>query len=125
VLTVATVEDCTGCDGSSQHSSGLNNTYDVPWNVWVHDDRVCVELENPGQTNASVNLWVEDDESNGPISDQSHWVAVPPGTKVYQCFSGFGVRADQTTPVDSCILHTVVRNDDDESQGVHLYYAVY
>jgi hypothetical protein len=123
---VATVETCTGCDGSSQHSSGLNNTYDVPWNVWVKEDRLCVELENPGQTNASVNIWLEDDEQNVAITDQGYWVAVPPGgEKVYLCFSGFGVRADQTTPVDSCILHTIVRNDDDESQGVHLYHAVY
>ena len=122
---MATVDTCDGCTGSAQHSSNLNNTYDVPWNVWVTNDHLCVELENPGGTNASVNLWVEDDESNGPLSDSNYWVSVPPGSKVYQCFTGFGTRADQTTAVDSCILHTAVHNDDDESQGVELYHAVY
>jgi hypothetical protein len=113
------------CSGTAQHSSGLNNTYDVPWTVWVKDDRVCVSLENPGATNASVNLWVEDDQTNAALSDQGYWIWVPPGQKVSLLLSGFGVRADQSTPVDRCILHTIVRNDDDESQGVHLYYAVY
>jgi hypothetical protein len=121
---VATVDYCTSCDGSTQHSGQINNTYDVPWQVEVRNDQVCVEVENAGETNASINLWVEDDQAFTAISDPAHWVQVPPATKVSQLFTGFGYQADQVTPVDSCNLHTAVYNEDDPTQSVYLHVAV-
>jgi len=122
---MASVDVCDQCSGNVQHSSNLNNTYDVPWTVFLHDGSVCVRFENPGGTNASVNTWVEDSAGNGPLSDTGFSVPVPPGGEVSVLFTDFGMQADQTTPISECILHTVVHNDDSENTGVELYHEVY
>src|SRR6266498_1257494 len=122
---MATVEIGSGCSGSPQHSSNLNNTYDVPWTVFLHEGSVCVRFQNPGSTHASVNTWVEDTAGNGPLSDTGFSVQVPPGGETSVVFSDFGTQADQTTPISECILHTVVHNDDSENTGVELYHEVY
>ena len=122
---MATVEVCSGCSGSVQHSSNLNNTYDVPWTVFLHDDAVCVKFQSSTSTNASVNVWVEDTAGNGALSDTNFWTPVPPFGETYVCFANFGMQADQTTPISEAILHTLVRNDDSESTGVELYHEVY
>ena len=122
---MATAQIGGGCSGSPQHSSNLNNTYDVPWTVFLHEGSVCVRFQNPGSTHASVNTWVEDTASNGPLSDTGFWVQVPPNGETSVVFSDFGMQADQTTPISECILHTVVHNDDSENTGVELYHEVY
>ena len=123
--TVADATVCDGCSGSVQHSSNLNTTYDVPWTVFLHEDSVCVRFVNDTATNVSVNTWVEDTEGNGELSDSSFSTAVPPGGEVAVCFTGFGYEADQTTPISECLLHTVVHNDEAESEGVEIYHEVY
>jgi hypothetical protein len=121
---MASVDVCDQCSGNVQHSSNLNNTYDVPWTVFVNDDRVCVRFVNSTSTNVSVNTWVEDTAGNGPLSDTSYSVPVPPNGETSVCFTAFGVGADQS-PISECILHTVLHNDDSESEGVEISHEVY
>jgi hypothetical protein len=121
---VARVDTCYGCSRSNQHSSNLNNTYDVPWTAWIYDDSLCVHFQNRTSTNVSVNVWTEDAESNGALSDTGYWARVPPNSDTYVCLSDFGMRADQVTPRDKCILHTVVHNDDSESTGVEIWHEI-
>ncbi len=122
---MANVEVRSGCSGHAQHSSNISNNHDVPWTVWVNEDQVCVRFTSATSTNASVNVWVEDSDGNGALSDTNFWVSVPPQGETGVIFWDFGLRADQVTPRDRCILHTVVHNDDSESTGVELYHEVY
>jgi len=121
---MADVAVCEQCSGNVQHSSNLNTTYDVPWTVFVNDDRVCVRFMNGTSTNVSINTWVEDETTNGPLSDASFSVPVPPNGEVSVCFTAFGSEPDQS-PISECILHTVLHNDDNESEGAEISHEVY
>ncbi|MGA2409967.1 MAG: hypothetical protein ABSG46_06195 [Candidatus Binataceae bacterium] len=122
---MADVNPCDSCSGSVQHSSNLTNNSDVPWTVFINNDQVCVHFMNGASTNVSANPWVEDSESNGPLSDTNYWIAVPPNGELSVCFSNFGLRADQASPRTECILHTAIRNDDNASEGVEISHEVY
>lgn len=119
-------QNCDGnCAGSKQHESYLNNTYDVPWTILVHDDQVCIFLKNDTSTNMSVNIWAEDSENNGPLTDTNYWVSVLPNTSTCVYIWELGYRADGVSPREEFILHTVLHNDDNESEGVNIWHDVY
>jgi hypothetical protein len=122
---MAIVQQCGSCSGSVQHSSNINNTYDVPWRVFVTNDNLCVRFVNSSSTNVTMNTWVEDSAGNGVLSDPSYAVQVAPGGEMAVCYSAFGFQADQSTPISDCILHTVLTNDDNANEGVEIYHEVF
>lgn len=125
MVQIEKYENCDGsCAGSKQHESYLNNTYDVPWTILVHDDRVCVLLQNSTSTNVSVNIWAEDSENNGPLTDPNYKVPVLANTSVCVQIWEFGYRADGVSPRDEFILHSALHNDDNESEGVEIWHEV-
>ena len=117
--------ECHGCTASVQHESYLNNTYDVPWTAFVHDDSICVDFDNTiTQTNVRVRTWVEDADGNGDLTAPFE-LAIPPGSHGYVCFSDFGTRADQVTPRDKVIFHVVLTNADSASTGVSIWHRIH
>jgi hypothetical protein len=123
---VATVDTCYECDGALQHNETMYTNAPGTWKVTVRGDKICVELENASETNLSVNVWLEDQQTSSAISDSNHWVTVAPWDKVSQCFTDFGYRDDQvTTPIEECTLHTALYNMDDPNQGAQIWMRVH
>ena len=118
------VDIVSGTAGSKQSESYLNNTYDVPWTVLMSNGFTIVDLNNTTGTNVQVTTWVESTDSNGNLSDPSYAVTLGPNTESFVQFSDFPVRADGS-PTTECIVHTVLTNLDNNSEGVEIWHSLW
>ena len=126
MVQIEQYENCEDdCAGSKQHESRLNNDYDIPWIVFIYEDQVCVLLNNDSSTNVSVNIWAEDAEGNGPLTNPDYWVPVSANTSTCVYIWEFGYHADGVSKLDKFVLHTALYNDDNENEGIEIFIKIF
>ncbi len=123
---MANINQCESCQGNKVSEGRLNTTYEVTPQVIVENDQLCVHLVNETSTNVSVNVWAEDAENSGfALTDPNYWVAVPAQSETSICIGDLGYKEDGVSLRDKCILHLMLHNDDNENEGVEIWYEIY
>lgn len=103
--------------GRLQHRARMNNTYSVPWDVFLNDDIITLKFRYLSSDDASVHVLLRDNEGARYLGTGSvHWGPEDSETKYIE-FSQFPTRADGSE-LNRVEIDAQLVNDSDESRGI-------
>jgi hypothetical protein len=110
---------------NQQSSFEMTNNNPDDSRVLFSNDLVVFELDNTRGDDVRVDIVLADDQGNGLLPDGNAEVSWNQAGKRYVRFSRFPLRADQTTPMDSCEYEITLTNNTDANTGTAIQVAIY